>query len=102
MSGFFGKGKKLAWEAWKCYPDVTTAFTHMALTPYIELDTDSQYFRLLGHYTVVLYDKTSELDNVDSARMELFCHGNKSMEKIPPTKGALLLHSKRAAYQAGI
>ena len=43
MSGYFGKGKKLAWEAWKCYPDVTTAFTHMALTPYIELDTDSQY-----------------------------------------------------------
>ena len=69
-SGFFGKGKKLAWQAWKCYPDVTTAFTHMARN-----HTDSQYFRLLGRYTVVLYDKTSELDNVDTARMELFCHG---------------------------
>ena len=76
----------MAWEAWKCYPDVTMAFTHMALNPYIELDTDSQYFRLLGRYTVVLYNKASELDNVDVARMELFCHGNKSMEKIPPTK----------------
>ena len=92
-SGFFGKGKKLAWQAWKCYPDVTTVFTHMALN-----HTDSQYFRLLGRYTVVLYDKTSELDNVDTARMELFCHGNKSME----IQGALLQHSKRAAYQAGI
>ena len=65
---------------------MTMAFTHMALNPYIELNTDSQYFRLLGRYTVVLYNKASELDNVDVARMELFCHGNKSMEKIPPTK----------------
>ena len=84
----------MAWEAWKCYSDVTTAFNHMALNPYIELDTDSQYFRL--------YDKTSELDNVDTARMELFCHGNELMEKIPPTQGALMQHSKRAAYPAGI
>ena len=51
---------------------------------------------------MVLYDKKSELDNVDTARMELFCHGNKSLEKIPPTQGALLQHSKCAAYQAGI
>ena len=31
--------------------------------------------------------------------MELFCHGNKPTEKIPPT---LLQHSKRAAYQASV
>ena len=33
---------------------------------------------------MVLYDKTSELDNVDTARTELFCYGNKSVEKIHP------------------
>lgn len=101
-SGFFGKGKKLAWEAWKCYPDVTRAFIHMALNTYTHLDTDSQYFQLLERFTVVLYNKTSVLDNIDEARMELFCHGNKTMEKIPPTKAALLQHAKRAAYQASI
>ena len=51
---------------------------------------------------MVLYDQTNELDNVDTARMELFCHGNKSMEKIPPTQCALLQHLKRAAYQTSI
>ena len=33
-SGFFGKGKKSAWETWKCYPDVTEVFTHMAPSPW--------------------------------------------------------------------
>ena len=101
-SGFFGKGKKLAWETWKCYPDVTEAFTHMALNPYIQLDNVSQYFQMLERFTIVLYNKTSELEDVDEPRMELFCHGNRTMEKIPPTKAALLQHSKRAAYQAGV
>ena len=66
---------------------MTSAFTQIALNPYLELDID---LRLLERYAVVLYDKTSELDSVDVARMELFCHGNKSMEKIPPTQCALL------------
>ena len=100
-SGFFGKGKKLAWEAWKCYPLVTRAFTHMALEPYIHLDTDSEYFRLFERFTVILYNKSS-LESVNEARMELFCHGNRTMEKIPPTQGALLQHLKRAIYQAGV
>ena len=30
-SRFCGKGKKLAWEAWMCYPLVKRAFTHMVL-----------------------------------------------------------------------
>ena len=57
-SAFFGKGKKSAWEAWKCYHDVTPAFTFMALHPFTEVDADAQHFQLLEHFTVVLYDKT--------------------------------------------
>ncbi len=74
----------------------------MALNPYIQLDNGSRYFHMLERFIVVLYNKTSELENVDEARLELFCHGNRTMEKIPPTKAALLQHSKRAAYQAGV
>ena len=74
----------------------------MALNPYVQLNNDSQYFQTLAHFTVLLYNKTSGLENVDEARMELFCRGNKTMEKIQPTKAALLLHLKCAAYQAGV
>lgn len=101
-SSFFGRGKKSAWEAWNCYPQVTHAFTYMALHPYTELDIDNENFKLLERFTVILYDKNCELDNVNEARKELFCQKSKSMEKLPPTKDALLQHSKRAAYQAGV
>ena len=30
------------------------------------------------------------------------CDKNRTMESIPPSQGALLQHSKRVAYQAGI
>ena len=31
---FFGRGKKSAWEAWACYPEVTDAFTYVACNPF--------------------------------------------------------------------
>ena len=50
----------------------------------------------------MLYSKTSQLNEVDEARMELFCNGDKRMANIPNTKGALLENSKRTAYQASV
>ena len=101
-SAFFGRGKKMAWGAWNCYPDVTEALTYMALNPYAQLSVDAQHFRQLEYFTVILYDKTSHLENVDEARKYLFCQNNKTMQTIPPTQNALLQHSKRAAYQAAL
>ena len=57
---------------------------------------------MLERYTVLLYNKSSTLEDVDEARMELFCRENKSMENILPTSDALLQHAKRATYQASI
>jgi len=58
----------------------------MTLNPYIQSDNGSQYFQMLERFLVVLYNKTSEQENVDEARMNLFCHRNRIIEKIPPTK----------------
>ncbi|KAG0730243.1 hypothetical protein GWK47_028666 [Chionoecetes opilio] len=57
---------------------------------------------MLERFTVVIYDKTSPLVSVNEARKELFCQKNRTMENIPPTQQALLQHTKRAVYQAGI
>ena len=101
-SAFLGRGKKSAWEAWKCYEDVTDAFTYMALHPYTEVHVEAPHFQLLERFTVLMYDKTSDLEHVDQARKELFCQKGKTMDKLPPTQDALLQHVKRVAYQAGI
>ena len=74
----------------------------MALHPYTEVDAGAQHFQLLEHFTVIQYDKTSDLEYVNEARKELFCQNGKSMDRLPPTQDALLQHTKRVAYQAGI
>ena len=70
-SSFFRKGKKTAWEAWKSYPDVTTAFAAIALDPFLDFNRQSQIFGL-QRFTVVLYSKGSTLEHVDEQRKELF------------------------------
>ena len=40
--------------------------------------------------------------NVNSARMELFGQKRQAVDKIPPSQNALLQHTRRAVYQAGI
>ena len=101
-SAFFRRGKKMASEAWKCFPDVSTAFTAIALNPFTHLDTTSPIFSLLQRFTILLYSKSSNVELLDEARMELFCRDNKTMESIPPTSNALLQHAKRVAYQASV
>ena len=88
--------------SWNCFNDVTQAFTYMALHPLSTIDIDSPHFKLLEHFTVIMYDKTSELQCVNEARKDLFCHKGRMMEKLPPTQDALLQHTKRVAYQAAI
>ena len=99
-SSFFRKGKKTAWEAWKSYPDVTTAFATIALDPFLDFNRQSQIFGLLQRFTVVLYSKGSTLEHVDELRKELFCRDNKLMENLPPTTDALFQHARRV--EAGV
>ena len=79
-----------------------TRNSNWKITCYTPLTTESEYFRVLECFCVLIYNKTSDLDSVNNARRELFYQKNWMMETIPPTQDALLQHSRRAAYQAGI
>ena len=59
-------------------------------------------FSLLKWFVVIMYNKTSNLEHVDQARLELFCQTNRGMENLPPTRAALLQHSLISVYQASI
>ena len=85
-SCFFGKGKKSAWEAWKSFPDVTEAFTFLGSHPYYQLDVDDSIFKLLERFTVLLYDKASNVLDVNEARKEIFTKKNRTLENTPPTQ----------------
>ena len=51
--------------------------------------------------TVLLYDRASSKMTVNEARKQLFAQKGRSLDVIPPSRAALLEHTKRAAYQAG-
>ena len=101
-SAFKGRGKKTAWQAWQAYEEVTQAFTYLVAHPFQCLDIDSERFKKIERYVVVLYDKTNSLSFVNEAREELFCRKSRNIDNIPPTQDALLQHTWRAVYQAGV
>ena len=101
-SAFNGKGKKSVWQAWQAFEDVTETFVYLAGHPFLLLDAEDGNFLKIERMTVILYDKTSPRSSVNETRRELFCHKNRAMDKLPPTKDALLQHTRRAVYQAGV
>ena len=50
---------------------------------------------------VLRYDRTSNFECVNQAQKQLFTQKGRSIEGIPPSKAALIQHTKRATYQAG-
>ncbi len=81
---------------------MTYAFTRISLRLYTAVEVDAQDFQLLECFSVVLYDKASDLEHVDEVRKELVCQKGITMETLPPTQDALLQHCKRVVYQSGI
>ena len=59
----------------------------------------SDLFKRLEKLVVVVYDKTSNAMNFNSARMELFSQKRQAVDKIPATQNALLQHTRRAVYR---
>jgi hypothetical protein len=41
ISAFLDKGKLSAWDAWKCYPAVTEAFTFITENPFIAMEVSN-------------------------------------------------------------
>ena len=86
----------------EAFQEVTQTFNFLAANPFQHLECNSGHFQKIERLTVVLYDKTSSLSLVNEAREELFCRKNRNVDNIPPKQNALLQHTKRSIYQAGI
>ncbi len=97
VSCFGGRGKRTAWDTWNVYDEVTPAFCALAATP----DSIEDWVQPLERFVVLLYDRTSGLGSINQARKQLFTQKSRTFDNLPPTKAALIQHTKRAAYQAG-
>ena len=86
-SAFNGKGKRSAWKTWElCNNAVTPSLGFLSTHPFQQLQDDSTHFRNLERLVIIMYDKSSPLDSVNEARMDLFCKHNRAIENLPPTQ----------------
>ena len=62
---------------------------------------ESFIYKPLERFLILLYDPISSLECVNRAQKQRFTQKGRSIKDIPPTKAALIQHTKQAAYQAG-
>ena len=96
---FLGCGKKTAWQAWTCYPDLTETLIDLTQDPTL-LTLASIHMQRLERFVVLMYNRRYSAARVNNARVHLFTRGMCSLEKLPPTQAALFEHAKRALLQA--
>ena len=72
---------------------VTAAFEDLLLQDTIRSST-------LERFVILMYDRTSDLTDINEARKQLFTRKSRSLESLPPTLAALEQHTKRVSYQS--
>ena len=65
-----------------------------------ETKGDGTTLSVLQRFVVLLYDRTSDCADLDSARHQLFTKKSQPLELLPPTRDTFEQHVKQAAYQA--
>ena len=70
--------------------------------PFQNFDEEDDKFKKIQRFVVLMYSRTSAINNVNEARIDLYFSQTQNIETIPPTKNALLLHTKRALFQSGV
>ena len=67
------------------FEDATPSFLALSSCPAEITDNN---VAVLEHFTILLYDRNSDLTNIAEAREELFTKKRRAMDAISPTRGA--------------
>ena len=98
MSAFRNKGKKSLYNAWRDVPEVSNVFSRLSNCPEHVEDSDIE---TIEKFVVSAYNKKSQTNKVNEARLDLFAHKNRPYDAIPPTEESLKQHIRRSSYQGG-
>ncbi|CAG9759889.1 unnamed protein product [Ceutorhynchus assimilis] len=99
VSYFASRGKRTAFSAWLT-DEETGAFYKLSHPSDLPLPDD--LISAVEKFIVRMYGvKDEEITSVVGARQYMFATLSRSVQAIPPTKGTLVKHILRAAYQAG-
>jgi hypothetical protein len=102
VSSFNGKGKLTMWDSWMASSyrkQLTALFGKLSEAPPEITDID---FQLIKRFVLDLYKTKSASETLGSLRMKMFINSAvDDLKKLPPSEGAILMHTKRATLQAG-
>ena len=79
VSSFGGRGKKTAWDTWQSYPEATEAFEDLLL---MQGDISDPTMSVLERFVVLLYDRTSDITEVNEARKQLFTQKSRTLGRM--------------------
>ena len=80
--------------AWEVYPELTETLIALSEEPTV-LTIDSLHMERLELLAVIMYSKSLGCSRVNDARCQLFTHGTRMLDHIPPTQAALFQHARR-------
>ena len=98
---FHSLGKKAVWQTWNVHNNASAIFVKLSQYRSIVDDND---LKILKKFLILMYDRSSTLEEVDDARLDMFARKQSVFIRIRPTGAASqpsLQHVKHAAYQAG-
>ncbi|KAI8481116.1 hypothetical protein Bbelb_411300 [Branchiostoma belcheri] len=82
VSQFAQVGKKTAWKVWKRHDEITSTFYDLHNAPN-QVSRDAE--AALEYFTILLYDRTSTCNSIDTVRKLLFTRKGRQMSALPPT-----------------
>ena len=98
VSDFATVGKKKALETWQAFDDVTQTLISLSKSPE---EIPDGVMITLERLTILLCDRTSQLQSINNEARKHLLTKNRTMEYISPTKAALIEHTNRAVCQRG-
>ena len=63
------------------------------INPFQNFDEEDDKFKKIQRFVVLMYSRTSAINDVNEARIDLYFSQTQNIETIPPTKNALLMHT---------
>ena len=87
-------GKKKAWNVWMSDNVVQQTMTELTKNPQV-FSENSFHMQTLEKFTVLLYRKDCFLTTIKGARRQMLTQKLMSLERILPTRAALVQHVKR-------
>ena len=101
-SAFKTIGKKKGYQTLKLYRPSLSIFAEFFNTPFRQISEESNVFKVIQRFVILMYARSSDFLDINTARMDMFFKKNQNLENVPPSKNALLQHTKRAIHQAGV